>query len=78
MAVVIEAVLSGQIRLYSNCHLAAWDASERELHALLEYLDTTGTETGREFEIGESSEHKKPVFVHTGVHDRLESHDAGA
>ena len=39
MTVVIEAVLSGQIRLYSNCHLAAWDASERELKALLEYLD---------------------------------------
>ena len=42
MTVVIEAVLSGQIRLYSSCHLAAWDASDRELDALLEYLDTAG------------------------------------
>ena len=57
MTVVIEAVLSGQIRLYSNCHLAAWDANERELDALLEYLDTCDDDT-----VGE------PVFVHTGVH----------
>jgi hypothetical protein len=80
MTVVIDAVLSGQIRLYSSCHLAAWDASERELDALLEYLDTAGAdstgETCREFEIEESAEHKTPMFVHTGVHDRLRSHDA--
>jgi hypothetical protein len=57
MTVVIEAVLSGQIRLYSNCHLAAWDASEPELDALLEYLDTCDDDT-----VGE------PMYVHTGVH----------
>ena len=57
MTVVIEAVLSGQIRLYSNCHLAAWDAGEPELDALLEFLDTCDDDT-----VGE------PVYVHTGVH----------
>ena len=57
MTVVIEAVLSRQIRLYSNCHMAAREACERELDALLEYLETCDDDT-----VGE------PVFVHTGVH----------
>jgi hypothetical protein len=59
MTVVVEAVLSGQIRLYSTCHLAAWDASVRELDALFDYLDTAGAETGEQ----------KLVFVNTGLHD---------
>jgi hypothetical protein len=67
MAVVIEAVLSGQIRLYSICHLAAWDASARELDALFEYLDTAGAETGEQ----------KLVFVNTGLHD-LKAGSSGA
>jgi hypothetical protein len=65
--VVIDAVLSGQIRLYSTCHLAAWDASDHELAAILDFLDTVGADATGE------TQYPPPVFVHTGIHDRLAS-----
>jgi hypothetical protein len=39
MGVVTEALQTGEIRLYSNCHLAAWDANTLELDEIRDYLD---------------------------------------
>jgi len=47
-SVVAEALQTGDIRLYSSCHVAGWDASESELAQLREYLDATWSESLRE------------------------------
>jgi hypothetical protein len=41
MTVVTEAVRTGAIRLYTNCHLVGWDATKRELHKMHEYLEAS-------------------------------------
>jgi hypothetical protein len=37
--VIADAFESGEIRLYTNCHVVGWDASEKELKAIVKYLD---------------------------------------
>ena len=39
MGVVTEAMQTGEIRLYSSCHLVAWDANSLEIDEIREYLD---------------------------------------
>ncbi len=39
ISVIADAFETGEIRLYANCHVAAWGASKKELTAIVEYLD---------------------------------------
>jgi hypothetical protein len=39
VSVVAEALQTLEIRLYANCHLTSWHASEVELAQLRRYLD---------------------------------------
>jgi hypothetical protein len=39
LGVVAEALQTHQMRLYANCHLAGWDASDAELEEIREHLD---------------------------------------
>jgi hypothetical protein len=38
VSVVAEALQTLEIRLYANCHVASWHASERELAQIRQYL----------------------------------------
>ncbi len=38
-SVAADALKSGQIRLYANCHVVSWDASVTELARMRAYLD---------------------------------------
>jgi hypothetical protein len=38
--VVAEALRTNQMRLYANCHVAGWDASDAELDKIRTHLDT--------------------------------------
>ena len=40
ISVVAEALQTLQIRLYTNCHVTSWDASEAELAQIRQGLDT--------------------------------------
>jgi hypothetical protein len=37
---VIADARGADIRLYANCHIVSWDATEQELVSLRDYLDT--------------------------------------
>jgi hypothetical protein len=39
ISVAADALKSGQIRLYANCHVVSWDASVAELARMRAYLD---------------------------------------
>jgi hypothetical protein len=39
ISVIADAFESGEIRLYADCHVVGWDASQKELKAIVEYLD---------------------------------------
>lgn len=39
ISVAADALESGQIRLYANCHVVSWDASVTELAKIRAYLD---------------------------------------
>jgi hypothetical protein len=39
ISVIADAFESGEIRLYANCHVVGWDASQEELKAIVEHLD---------------------------------------
>jgi|HubBroStandDraft_6_1064221.scaffolds.fasta_scaffold477997_1 hypothetical protein len=39
ISVIADAFGSGEIRLYADCHVVGWDASQKELEAIVEYLD---------------------------------------
>ncbi len=41
ISIIADALHTGDIRLYSLCHLASWDASESELAHIREFLDAT-------------------------------------
>jgi hypothetical protein len=75
MAVITEALETGQIRLYSTCHLLGWDASHSELDQICEYLDVARSaamgKARKEIDLESSVEQKSPVYVHTGTHDQI-------
>jgi len=48
ISVVAEALETLEIRLYANCHVASWDASEVELAQMRQYLDAMWSENLRE------------------------------
>jgi hypothetical protein len=39
ISVIADAFESGEIRLYADCHVVGWDASQKELKTIVEYLD---------------------------------------
>ena len=39
ISVIADGLASGDIRLYSNCHLASWDASKSELEHIRQFVD---------------------------------------
>src|ERR1700691_161471 len=48
ISVVADALKTGDIRLYANCHIASWHASEAELETIREFLDATWIESLQE------------------------------
>jgi hypothetical protein len=74
MSVVADALRTGEIRLYAACHVASWEASEKEIFSLHEYLEAGWSEEMQEacrqidFENSAASE---PVFVHTEMMEQL-------
>jgi hypothetical protein len=44
ISVVVEALQTLEMRLYANCHVTSWDASEGELAHLRKYLDVVWSE----------------------------------
>jgi hypothetical protein len=49
-SIVAAALATGHLRLYANCHVASWDASEPELEQIREFLDATWSENQNDFE----------------------------
>ncbi len=41
ISIIADAFHTGDIRLYSSCHLASWDASTSELEQMRKFLDAT-------------------------------------
>jgi hypothetical protein len=41
VSVLADAILGDPIRLYANCHLVSWDASDVELASIRDHLQTT-------------------------------------
>jgi hypothetical protein len=39
LSVVAEAIVTRQLRLYAQCHVASWDASDIELDKVHSHLD---------------------------------------
>jgi hypothetical protein len=74
VGVVADALATGDLRLYTECHLASWDASEADLKAIREFLDVTWSENMREacdeFSLEENEENV--AFI---VFGDLENHD---
>ena len=71
ISVIADALESSEIRLYSNCHVMSWDASERELDKIYEYLYAMWTANPREArrEIGDldgPSEEANLAFIYAG------------
>ena len=44
ISVVAEALQTLEIRLYANCHLTSWEASELELARIRQYMDADSNE----------------------------------
>jgi hypothetical protein len=44
ISVVTDALDCGDIRLYANCHVASWEASEAEIEQIREFLDADWSE----------------------------------
>jgi hypothetical protein len=39
LSVVADGLENGDIRLYANCHVASWDATQSELEHIRRFLD---------------------------------------
>lgn len=74
ISVVAEALRTGEIRLYAGCHVASWEASEKEIFLLHEYLEAGWSEemqeACRQIDL-ENSAANQPVFVHTEMMEQL-------
>lgn len=76
LSIVADALDTGDIRLYASCHLASWDASERELQKIRNFLDAAWSENllkaGQELSFDDVSQDKDVVFVYTGTFDEVD------
>src|ERR1700761_1284104 len=71
-SVIADALATGDIRLYVDCHVASWDGSRLELAALRDYLDTvwgTGLHEACEefFTLDQFLDSDSLSFIYTGV-----------
>jgi hypothetical protein len=71
VSVIADAFESSEIRLYSNCHVVSWDASERELDKIFEYLYAMWTANPREAyrempDLDSSSDDDNLAFIYAG------------
>jgi hypothetical protein len=75
MSVVADALRTGEIRLYAACHVVGWEASEKEIFLLHEYLEAGWSEdmqeACRQIDVENSSANHQPVFVHTEMMRQL-------
>ena len=78
-SVVAAALATGDLRLYSSCHLASWDAGELELGQIREFLDAAWSENQeedlQEFSIDDLLNDEHPTFTYTGAIDDVDSDD---
>jgi hypothetical protein len=74
ISVVADALRTGEIRLYAACHIVGWEASEKEIFLLHEYLEAGWSEemqeACRQIDVENSSAYQ-PVFVHTEMMEQL-------
>jgi hypothetical protein len=78
LSVVAHALDTGDIRLYSNCHLVSWDASESEIRQIRDFLDATWSENpllkaGEELSFHDHPEGKDLAFIFTGTFDEVDN-----
>jgi hypothetical protein len=75
ISVVADALRTGEIRLYAGCHVIGWEASEKEIFLLHEYLEAGWSEemqeACRQIDVENSSADHQPVFVHTEMMAQL-------
>jgi endogenous inhibitor of DNA gyrase (YacG/DUF329 family) len=80
ISVVSNALRTGEIRLYAICHAVGWEASDKEIFLLHEYLEAGWSEemqeTCRQIDLENSAENQQPVFVHTEMMEQLRMNDA--
>jgi hypothetical protein len=80
ISVVSNALRTGEIRLYAPCHLVGWEASDKEIFLLHEYLEAGWSEemqeACRQIDFENSAENLEPVFVHTEMMEQLRMSDA--
>lgn len=74
ISVVADALRTGEMRLYAACHVVSWEASEKEIFLLHEYLEAGWSEemqdACRQIDL-ENSAASQPVFVHTEMMEQL-------
>ena len=67
ISVVADALRTGEIRLYAACHVISWEASQKEIFLLHEYLEAGWSEemqeACRQIDIENSAVDYQPVFV---------------
>lgn len=71
-SVLEDALATGEIRLYANCHVTSWQGSAQELAAMREYLDTVwGTSLQKScpefFELDRFLDGDSLSFIYNGV-----------
>jgi hypothetical protein len=75
ISVVADALRTGEIRLYAACHVVGWEASEKEIFLLHEYLEAGWSEemqeACRQIDVENSAANYQPVFVHTEMVEQL-------
>ena len=63
------------MRLYAACHVVSWEASEKEIFLLHEYLEAGWSEemqeACRQIDVENSAANYQPVFVHTEMVEQL-------
>jgi hypothetical protein len=70
--VIADALATGSIRLYVDCHVMSWEGSRLELAAIRDYLDTvwgTGLHEACEefFTLDQFLDSDSLSFIYTGV-----------
>ncbi len=80
ISVISDALRTGEIRLYATCHPVSWEASEKEIFLLHEYLEAGWSEemqeACRQLDFENSAESGDPVFVHTEMLEQLRTEDS--
>jgi hypothetical protein len=71
ISVVADALKTGDIRLYANCHVAGWHASAAELETIREFLDATWSgslqEACQEFVLDSAWERDSAEYIQSGM-----------